>query len=129
MTKRITLLLAFVLALGVANADNENDDFVTVRDGRFYIGDHEYRYVGTNMWYGAILASEGKGGNRQRLNKELDDLVALGIDNVRVLVGGDGRDSIPSHIAPKLQTQPGVYDQDLLVGLDYLSAEIENRNI
>ena len=129
MTKRITLLLVFVLALGVANADNENDDFVTVRDGRFYINDHEYRYVGTNLWYGAILASEGKGGNRQRLNKELDDLVALGIDNVRVLVGGDGRDSIPSHIAPKLQTQPGVYDQDLLVGLDYLMAEIEKRNM
>ena len=129
MTKRITLLLVFVLALGVANADNENDDFVTVRDGRFYIGDHEYRYVGTNLWYGAILASEGKGGNRQRLNKELDDLLALGIDNVRVLVGGDGRDSIPSHIAPKLQTQPGVYDQDLLVGLDYLMAEIEKRNM
>ena len=43
MTKRITLLLVFVLALGVANADNENDDFVTVRDGGFYIGDHEYR--------------------------------------------------------------------------------------
>lgn len=104
-------------------------EFVTVRDGKFYIGTDEYRYVGTNLWYAAILASEGKGGNRQRLHHELDDLCAMGIDNVRVLVGGDGRDGIPSHIAPKLQSQPGVYDQQLLIGLDYLLAELEKRDM
>ena len=104
-------------------------DFVTVRDGRFYIGQKEYRYVGTNMWYGAILASDGQGGNRERLRRELDDMKKTGIDNVRVLVGGDGRDSIPSHIAPKLQTQPGVYNDTLLVGLDRLLAELEQRGM
>ena len=26
-----------------------------------------YYYVGTNFWYGAILGSEGQGGNRERL--------------------------------------------------------------
>ena len=35
--------------------------YVSVRDGEFYIGDSVYRYVGANFWYGAILASEGRG--------------------------------------------------------------------
>lgn len=104
-------------------------DFVTVRDGRFYLGAKEYRYVGANLWYGAILASEGRGGNRERLHRELDHLKAIGVDNVRVLVGGDGREGIPSHIAPKLQTEPGVYNDTLLAGLDYLMVELEKRDM
>ena len=103
--------------------------FVTVRDGHFCIGDHEYRYVGTNLWYGAILGSVGRGGNRERLCHELDDMKRVGIDNVRVLVGGDGREGIPSHISPKLQLQPGVYNDTILEGLDYLMAELEKRDM
>ena len=120
---------ARVTVFSATDKKTTTDEFVTVRDGKFFIGQKEYRFVGTNLWYGAILASEGKGGNRQRLHRELDDLLALGIDNVRVLVGGDGRDSIPSHIAPKLQTEPGVYDPLLLEGLDYLLAELEKRGM
>ena len=47
-------------------------EFVTVKDGKFFRGNEEYRYVGANFWYGAILGSEGRGGNRERLLKELD---------------------------------------------------------
>ncbi len=108
---------------------SEETQFVTVRDGKFYLGDKEYRYVGTNFWYGAILASEGRGGDRERLVKELDDMKAIGIDNVRVLVGGDGREGIPSHIAPKLQLEPGVYNDTILQGLDYMMAELEKRDM
>lgn len=107
----------------------ENESFVTVRDGKFFIGDKEYRYVGTNLWYGAILGSEGQGGNRQRLIKELDDMKKIGIDNVRVLIGGDGRDGIPSHIAPKLQSAPGVYNDTILAGLDFMMTELEKRDM
>lgn len=137
---KLRLILATISILAITTASSATTtaqsatgdraaDFVTVRDGRFYIGQKEYRYVGTNMWYGAILASDGQGGNRERLRRELDDMKKTGIDNVRVLVGGDGRDSIPSHIAPKLQTQPGVYNDTLLVGLDRLLAELEQRGM
>ena len=108
---------------------SEQTAFVTVKDGKFYLGDKEYRYVGTNFWYGAILASEGRGGDRERLVKELDDMKAIGIDNVRVLIGGDGREGIPSHIAPKLQLEPGVYNDTILQGLDYMMAELEKRDM
>jgi mannan endo-1,4-beta-mannosidase len=103
--------------------------YVTVKDGEFYVGDSIYRYVGTNFWYGAILASTGRGGDRARLTKELDLLQECGIDNLRILAGGDGQENIPSHIMPVLQTAPGVYNDTILDGLDYLMAELEKRNM
>lgn len=123
----VTLAVVFYVTKG--NAQNRDAQYVTVKDGKFYIGDKEYRYVGTNLWYGAILGSEGRGGNRKRLVKELDDMKAVGIDNVRVLVGGDGREGIPSHIAPKLQSEPGVYNDTILQGLDFLMVELEKRDM
>lgn len=104
--------------------------FVSVgTDGKFHIGDSIYNYVGTNFWYGAILASEGRGGDRGRLTRELDLLQSLGVDNLRVLAGGDGEENIPSHIMPVLQTAPGVYNDTILDGLDYLMAELERRDM
>ena len=122
------MVLLFCLLALVSRAD-EKTSFVSVKDGKFYLQGKEYRYVGTNLWYGAILGSEGQGGNRQRLILELDDMRAVGIDNVRVLIGGDGRDGIPSHIAPKLQSEPGVYNDTILAGLDFLMAELEKRDM
>lgn len=107
----------------------EAPQFVTVRDGHFYIGDKEYRYVGTNFWYGAILASQGQGGNRERLAKELDLMQEIGINNIRVLVGGDGEGDLDYQIKPTLQTAPGVYNDTILQGLDYLMAELEKRDM
>lgn len=104
-------------------------EFVRVENGNFMIGDSVYKYVGTNFWYGAILGSEGRGGNRDRLHKELDLLQSNGINNLRILVGGDGDESVPSHIRPVLQTAPGVYNDTILDGLDYLMAELEKRNM
>jgi len=127
MKKYAFYIFALMMVLG--SCSSEKNDYVTVKDGKFYLDGKEYRYVGTNFWYGAILASEGQGGNRERLVRELDDMKAIGIDNVRVLVGGDGRDGIPSHIAPKLQTEPGVYNDTILKGLDYLMVELEKREM
>lgn len=118
-------------------------DFVRVKDGRFYVGNETYRYVGANFWYGAILASEGQGGDRQRLRRELDAMQKVGINNLRVLVGAEAVESVDadvvgpngerrpgaSHIKPVLQTAPGVYNDTLLRGLDYLMAELERRHM
>ncbi len=108
---------------------SSEQNFVTVRDGNFYVGDSLYRFVGTNFWYGPILASEGRGGDRKRLARELDLLQEAGINNLRILVGGDGDEGLPSHIGPVLQTAPGVYNDTLLQGLDYLMAELERRDM
>lgn len=101
----------------------ETSPYITVKDGQFYKGDSVYNFVGANFWYGGILGSTGQGGNRERLAKELDLMQANGVDNVRVLVGGDGTETVPTHIRPVLQKAPGVYNDTILEALDYLMAE------
>ena len=127
-----TFFLALTLALTISCKSSHTpvaDQFVTVRDGRFFIGEQPYNYVGANFWYGAILGSEGQGGNRERLCRELDDLCQLGVRNLRILVGGEGTSDRPDHIRPMLQPQPGEYNDTLLQGLDYLMAELGRRDM
>ncbi len=131
--KRIAYLyvvMALAALIGCQSNQAENDiEFVTTRDGRFYRGDTEYKFIGANFWYGAVLANEGQGGDRERLQKELDLMQEVGITNVRVLVGGEGPDTVASHVLPVLQPEPGVYNDTILQGLDYLIAELEKREM
>lgn len=103
--------------------------FVQVKDGHFVRDGIPYYYVGTNFWYGAILGSEGQGGNRARLCKELDRMRAMGIDNLRILVGSDGQRGIKTKVEPTLQEAPGVYNDTILAGLDYLLMEMGKRRM
>ena len=103
--------------------------FVCVEDGVFVCADYPSHFVGTNFWYGAILASEGQGGDRERLAKELDFLKENGMVNLRVLVGGDGPDGIPTRVCPTLQKAPGEYNDTIFRGLDYLLAELAKRDM
>lgn len=118
----LVLGLIFVPVVGQNN-------FVQVRDGHFVRDGKPYYYVGTNFWYGAILGSEGQGGNRARLCKELDHMKAMGIDNLRILVGSDGHRGVRTKVEPTLQVEPGVYNDTILAGLDYLLMEMGKRNM
>ena len=68
------MLLAAVMISGCAGERG----FVRVEDGQFVRDGERINFIGTNFWYGSILASEGRGGNRNRLEKELDLLNELG---------------------------------------------------
>ena len=59
------------------------NSFVKVKNGHFYQDGKPYYFIGTNLWYAPILASEGTGGDRERLKSELDMLQSLGINNTR----------------------------------------------
>lgn len=106
-----------------------NDCFIEVENGHFIRHGKPYYYIGTNFWYGAILASEGEGGDRIRLCRELDSLKAIGIDNLRILVGSDGRRGLPAKVEPTLQIAPGVYNDTIFAGLDFLLAEMSKRDM
>lgn len=106
-----------------------NDCFIEVENGHFIRHGKPYYYIGTNFWYGAILASEGEGGDRIRLCRELDSLKAIGIDNLRILVGSDGRRGVPAKVEPTLQIAPGVYNDTIFAGLDFLLAEMSKRDM
>lgn len=103
--------------------------FVTIKNGQFELDGKPYRYVGTNMWSAVIMASEGRGGNRKALCRELDNLKRLGISNLRILVGADGPEDLPYHIKPTLQMAPGVYNDTIMRGMDYLLVEMEKRGL
>ena len=117
-----------ILALAAISC-SEKVSFVSVQDGQFMRNGKPYTYVGTNFWYGPILASEGRGGDMERLTRELDTLKALGITNLRTLVGGDGADGVFSRVEPTLQTAPGVYNDTLLIGLDRFLVELGKRDM
>ncbi len=106
-----------------------NNTFVKVYQGHFLRDGKPYYYVGTNFWYGAILGSTGQGGNRKRLCAELDKMKSMGIDNLRILVGADGERGIKTKVEPTLQIKPGVYNDTILEGLDYLLQQMGKRNM
>ncbi|MBK0369106.1 glycoside hydrolase 5 family protein [Flavobacterium agrisoli] len=100
---------------------------ITVKGNQFYKGNKPYSYIGTNYWYGSLLASK-KIGDRKRLMRELDLMKKNGIDNLRILVGADGG-TYDYTVRPALQYEQGKYDDDLLDGLDFLVAEMGKRNM
>ncbi len=103
--------------------------FVQVNGTHFEVNGRTYYFVGMNYWYGLNLASNGSGGDRQRLNRELDSLRAIGVTNLRVMAGSEGPDTEPWRMVPSLQTSPGVYNPDVLDGLDYLVYAMKERGI
>lgn len=128
--KKVLLLISLIFILYGCSQQKSGNTFVTItKEGQFFKNGKPYYYIGTNFWYGAILASEGEGGNRKRLIQELDSLSAAGIENLRILVGADGVNGIKSKVEPTLQTAPGIYNDTILAGLDYLLAEMGKRNM
>lgn len=121
----ILLLLMAVMACNLTAKTN----FVYVKDGRLWKGDKPYYYIGTNYWYGAILGSQGQGGNRERLCRELDEMKKMGIDNLRVLVGSDGAKGSICLVEPTLQKSPGIYNDTIFDGLDYLLQQMSKRKM
>src|SRR5579872_3664601 len=124
-TLKLALCLAGWLALparagGVAVSTAAPAGFVQVSDGRFVVDGKPYHFVGANLWYGMNLGSQGPGGDRARLVRELDRLKALGVTNLRVMGLSQGPDREPWRMVPAVQSGPRRYDKDLLAGLDFL---------
>lgn len=88
-----------------------------------------YYFVGTNFWYGPILASDGQGGNIHRLESELDRLKSIGVENLRILAGADAGSKNANTVQPVLQRADGSLNDTLLVGLDRMLVELEKRGM
>ena len=125
----LTIMTAVLVSACQQKPQEHQQDFVRVENGHFVKNGQPYYYVGTNFWYGAILGSEGQGGDRERLGKELDLMKEMGIDNLRILVGSDGERGVKTKVEPTLQEAPGVYNDTILAGLDYLLQELGKRDM
>lgn len=72
MKKQFLLLTVLLFLLGACAPKPAEHSFIKVNaDGQFVRDGKPYYFVGANFWYGAILGSQGEGGNRERLHKEL----------------------------------------------------------
>ncbi len=129
MNKLLLSLCCSFLLLCACQEQQTQVQFAKVENGQFIENGEPYYYIGTNLWFGAILGSKGEGGDRERLLAELDRLSDLGVNNLRVLVGADGEGGVRTKAEPTLQKAPGEYDADLLEGLDYLLVEMGKRNM
>ena len=111
------------------NNKKEKTGFVTKSGTQFIKDGKSYHYIGTNLWYASVLASTGEGGDRERFCKELDNLKAIGVNNLRILSGPDAGSDLANPAKPYLQKAPGVLNDTILEGLDFAIAELEKRDM
>ncbi|MCI2081751.1 MAG: beta-mannosidase [Bacteroidales bacterium] len=129
MKKRLKIIFSLSLLAILSFSCTEKPDYYKVVDGQFIHDGSPYYFIGTNFWYGSILASDGEGGDRARLSAELDTLKSIGLTNLRIMVGSDGENGVPSKVEPTLQKSPGNYNDTLLRGLDYMMCELGKRGM
>ncbi|NJK94234.1 MAG: cellulase family glycosylhydrolase [Bacteroidales bacterium] len=106
----------------------KKSDFIKVEKNKLVIHDKPYYFCGTNFWYGYYLGSKGITGDRERLKRELDRFVLLGINNLRILAASEAC-TFEGTLKPAIQPSKGIYDEELLDGLDFLLAEMGKRKI
>lgn len=127
---KIKSFIAIALA-ALSLSTSAQNNFIRTSGTQFYKGksSEPYYFMGTNLWYGPILGSTGEGGNRSRLCAELDSLRAIGVTNLRILAGADAGSKYANTVKPYLQPEPGVLNDTLLTGLDFMLSEMQKREM
>ncbi len=106
----------------------EREDFVRVQGTHLMLNERPYYFTGANLWYGAYIGSPGETGDRPRLLRELDSLQSNNIVNLRILAASE-EGYIKRSVRPVIQRKPGVVDDSLLQGLDFLLSEMAKRRM
>jgi mannan endo-1,4-beta-mannosidase len=60
----LLMSLVVIVSCTTMSKNQKENNFVRVENGQFIRNGKPYYYIGTNFWYGAILGSEGEGGNQ-----------------------------------------------------------------
>ncbi|WP_202552272.1 glycosyl hydrolase [Ginsengibacter hankyongi] len=129
MIKNLFVLLCAVLFFKILPAQSE---LVKIKGSQFYLDGHPFYYVGTNYWYGSVLAlKKDKQKGIDRLRQELDFLKSHGVTNIRILGGAEGKGLINGvqRVGPPLQIKEGVFDPGYLKGMDVLLTELAKRKM
>ena len=124
-------IIAAALVVFCAISSFSRSDFVTVRGHQFWLGNKPYYFVGTNYWYGPLLAIDDNVAHRIRLVNELDFLKRQGVVNLRIMAAVEGSGLINGvlRVQPASQLAAGVFSEKILLGLDFLLAEMGKRNM
>lgn len=130
---RIITIYIFLFAVCFNNVLFAQNNFVKQQQNKLMLNSRPYYFIGTNMWYANLLAMpDNKGGDRKRLLKELDFLQQQGVTNIRVLIGTQGQNKLVNAVNPvhpALQLAPEKYNDDLLLGMDFLLQQLQKRKM
>ena len=130
MIKKILLL--FHVAVLCSQIISAQSSFIKAKGEQFFLNNQPYYYIGTNYWYGGLLAlKKDKQKGIERLKEELDFLKKNGVTNVRVLGGSEGSGLINgvNRVGPPLQPEQGIFDPEFLKGMDALLVELGKRKM
>jgi len=100
-------------------------DFITVKNGKFYQGEKLYHFMGANFWHAMNLAVK----NKKQLIKELNLLQEHGVKNLRITALSEGPSQSPYRVEPAVQNNIGILDEAMLAGLDFVLDEMSKRNM
>jgi mannan endo-1,4-beta-mannosidase len=124
----VVFFLQTIISCNFQSNNSNKSGFVQTEGTQFTLNGEPYRFVGTNFWYGAYLGSTGPEGDRDRLIQELDLLNDTGITNLRILAASEQANHTRA-LQPSFQSAPGEINEDLMIGLDFLLAEMGKRDM
>jgi mannan endo-1,4-beta-mannosidase len=126
----VSYIIIFALFLGACSALflTERQNYIKINGTHFELNGKSYYFEGANFWTAAYFGASGQIGDRERLTRELDELQSLGITNLRIL--GASEQSIKRGVVkPGFITGPGLYNEELLKGMDFLLSEMKKRDM
>ena len=91
LAMRLRFLFFLISIFCASSIFSQPRDFVKVRGNKIITDVKPYYFVGTNYWYGSLIALEkDKKRGIERLRKELDFLKSNGVTNLRLMAGAEG---------------------------------------
>jgi mannan endo-1,4-beta-mannosidase len=125
----VLLLNLFSPSLAFGMKEEKKDSFIKIQNGRFMRSGKPYYFIGANFWQGMNLGDKRDAKTRRVLSRELDRLAQNGINQLRVLALSEGPSEEPYRVVPAVQPTPGVFDESVLGGLDFLLSEMKKRHM
>ncbi|KAJ2505993.1 hypothetical protein GGI11_006811 [Coemansia sp. RSA 2049] len=120
--------------IGVFHGTKVYDDrgFVTANGSRLIRNGSTYHVSGANYWQAMNLGmADGPSSNRPRVLRDLETLASYGINMVRIMAASEGSQfgTAPDRTYPVLMDSPGIYNEAVFEGLDWVLAQLPRYNM
>ncbi|KAL8279072.1 hypothetical protein RQP46_008530 [Phenoliferia psychrophenolica] len=102
-------------------------EFVSVSNGTFYQNGKPTYIVSMNYWNALNLAASAEaGGNLSRFSTEMQQMADKGVNNLRIMASSEASQFgiQPFRMYPALMISPGVYNEEIFIGLDRTLAKM-----
>lgn len=122
---RSLILSLFIVITLLANASpgfSTNSGFVKAKGTKFILNEKPFHFVGANIYYLMVYAADPL--LRKAVDEVMEEAATLGLKGIRTFAFNDGKDQWNA-----LQISPGVYQEQVFQGLDYVLAKADKVGI